>query len=69
MPDILDTVDHLRGRLVRLKRGHTLSELASAIGIHVGTLRTFLAGGNSTIETIQAIEAWCNRQEAPHADV
>ena len=64
---IQDEIDALRGRFVRCWR--SVDELhRKTLTINRNTLTRFLRGDSVTQDTMQAIDAWCERREVPHGD-
>ena len=63
-PRIYDMVDTLRGRFIRLRVGKGGFHVLSMHGM-VGycTLKNFVQGKDVNMDTLRAIETWCDRQE------
>lgn len=67
MPIILQAIDILRGRVLRLMQKRSRSIVAQEVGIALGTFTQFFYGekANLTTESLQKIETWCDTQEKP----
>lgn len=63
MLTIQDSLDTLRGRLVRLKK-QDFETLSPEIGVSHQTLKKFARGEALSPKPLQLIEAWCDRQES-----
>jgi hypothetical protein len=74
MNTVGDTMDQLRGRTLRARTASGLGgwrNVAGHVGVTEGTLRSFLAGKDVNLRTVQLIEAWCERVEHDqgHVDI
>lgn len=70
---IQDTLDTLRGRMLRARGPHARgrrawADLAPEIGVSRPTLIGFLQGKSVTTATLELIEHWVDRVEAQRAD-
>lgn len=61
---VLEALDELRGRVVRLRQGRAFSDLAPLIGISRPTLFNFINGKPITAANLSRIEMWCDQEEA-----
>lgn len=60
---IVQAIDQLRGRLMRLKGKGSLTALAAEIGCDAITLQAFARGESVTQTTLTKIDQWCDTQE------
>ena len=56
---VVESLDTLRGRFMRYRRGRPLETLMFVIGIHRHTLKKFIDGGNVSMEVLHTLEQWC----------
>ncbi len=60
---ITESIDLLRGRFVRLKKGRPFMLLSGEIGLDHTVLARFARGESMKTSQLQIIEVWCNREE------
>jgi len=65
MAIILQSIDTLRGRVLRLMHRRPRIIVAKEMGIALGTFTQFFYGekANLTMDSLQKIETWCDAQE------
>jgi transcriptional regulator with XRE-family HTH domain len=63
---VVESIDRLRGRYIRLLKGQDEQSIAQAIGLHRNTLLAFRHGASLKIATLQRIESWCDQAEESH---
>lgn len=65
---VQDSLDLLRGQLVRHKHGRPLTQIADAIGLEANILARFLRGEQIKMDRLALIERWCAIQEQAERD-